>query len=106
MSETFQDKLTLLIIEETKGKSVLTGLPDGKTAEVVEALASQLGKFIALQCGGDAKAMSNFLEGASSYMFEIATDTQKAGQFLVDPGNWHVRGPDGKMRPYREGDSA
>jgi len=74
-------------------------------AEIVEAMASQLGKFIALSCVGSAEAMNQFLEGASAHMFEMAADTQKAGQFLGDRANWKVIGPDGKPRPY-QGDDA
>ena len=84
---TFQDKLIKLVIEETKGRPI-TGQEEGKTAEIVEALAAQLGNFIALQCGGNAEAMSMFLDGASAYMYECAADKQKAGQFLADPANW------------------
>jgi hypothetical protein len=95
---TFEDKLIRLMIEETKGKTIQSGLPDGKTAEVVQAMAAQLGGFIALSCGGDAAVMSQFLEGASSYMFECAADKQKAGAFIADKSNWYVRGDDGQMR--------
>jgi hypothetical protein len=92
----FQRKLIRLLIEETSGKTLNTGLPAGVTTEIVEAMASQLGKFVALSCGGNAEVMSRFLEGASAYMFEVAADTQKAGAFIGDPANWHVIGKDGK----------
>mgnify|MGYP001566108599 CR=1 FL=1 len=91
----FQDKLIHLILAETNGKSIATGLKDGKTAEIVEAMAAQLGCFIALQCGGDAAVMNTFLEGASAYMFECAADKQKAGKFLADPKNWIWRDMEG-----------
>lgn len=96
--KSFHDKLTMLVIETTGGKTISTGLESETVAEVVEAMASHLGKFIALSCAGCPQAMSTFLEGASAYMFESATDMQKAGQFLGDPSNWYTVGADGVAR--------
>jgi hypothetical protein len=82
----FNDKLISLILAETKGKSLRPGLKAGKLAEVIEALAAQLGTVIALHSGGDAKTMNTFLEGASSHMFECAAEKQKFGQFIAQFG--------------------
>jgi len=91
----FERKLIRLILEETKGETIESGLPSGTTGEICASMAGQLGKFIALQCGGNAQVMSMFLDGANNFMFESAADTSKAGQFLADPENWFAVGPDG-----------
>lgn len=82
----FEKKLIKLIMAETKGETLATGLEDGVTAGLTEAMASQLGKLIALQCGGRTEIMNMMLEASAASMFEVASQTQKAGQFLADPG--------------------
>lgn len=97
----FEKKLIMLITDETKGETLATGVKEGVTADVAEAMASQLGKLIALQCGGRADLMNMMLEASAAYMFEVAAQTQKAGHFLGNPSNWRMmrRGADGKLRP-------
>ena len=97
--KSFNDKLTMLMVEHCGGKPH-TNMTAELSAEIIEALARQIGTHIALQTHGDAKWMNHFLEGASAYMFEAAAEKQKAGQFLGDPKNWKMmeRGPDGKLR--------
>jgi hypothetical protein len=53
-------------------------------------MAEQLGKFIALQCGGHPQMVSFFLDGASQEMHEVCADTMRVGQFLANPDNWFV----------------
>lgn len=84
--KTFNDKLTALIINEMGGRPLTGGTPE-KTAEVIEALASHIGKIIALKCEGDARFMSEFLEGASMHMFETAAEMQHIGHFVADMRN-------------------
>lgn len=81
--KTFDEKLLSLIMEETKGKFVPTGLPEEKFAEIIEALAAHLGKFIAIQTSGDAKTMGTILDGSSSHMYEVAAEFQAHGQLLA-----------------------
>lgn len=84
----FERKLIRLILEETRGETIESGLPSGTTGEICYAMANQLGKFIALQCGGHQKMMSDFLDMSVMAMNEIAGETQAAGQFLANPDNW------------------
>lgn len=86
----FRDDLTKLILEHTNGKTMATGLPEGKTGEIVADMIEQLAKFIALSCNGDAIAMNKFLEGASSYMFEIAAETAPMGKLMGTAANWNA----------------
>jgi len=98
VSRTFADKLARLMLETTKGETRESGLPAETVGEVVESVASMLGKFIALQCGGHQESMSVLLDVATQYMHETAADTQKAGQFLADPANWFTVSADGTVR--------
>jgi hypothetical protein len=94
----FNTKLTMLIMQEADNKPLSGGMTAEKSGEIVEALARQLGTHIALVTGGDAKHMSEFLEGASAYMFEAAAEKQKVALFMADPANRYYVGPDGVAR--------
>jgi hypothetical protein len=98
---TFRDKLTRILFETTKGESLEGGLPSETSAEVVCAIAEQLGKFVALQCGGHRDSVAAFLDMATQQMHEEAADTMKAGQFLANPDNWFVVDSRGVMTEKR-----
>jgi hypothetical protein len=90
MTKSFRDKLTRLLFETTEGQSLESGLPSETCAEVVAVMAEQLGKFVALQCGGHRDNVGAFLDMATQQMTEEAADTMKAAQFLSDPDNWFL----------------
>lgn len=54
-----------------------------KVAEVLETLLTSVSMCVASQAGGNAKAMNELLEGASSYLFDRAGDFQKMGAFMA-----------------------
>jgi hypothetical protein len=88
MSEkSFNDKLVDLVSEHCDGKPY-ENMTAEISAEIIQALASMIGKHIAMQCQGKAEFMSFFLEMASSHMFETASSFTEMGQILGDAKAW------------------
>lgn len=55
--------------------------PDA-VAEIMETLLTSLSMAISVQARGNAKLMSELLEGSSAYLFSRAGDFQKMGEFI------------------------
>ncbi len=55
--------------------------PDA-VADIMETLLTSLSMAISVQARGDAKLISELLEGSSAYLFSRAGDFQKMGEFI------------------------
>ncbi len=77
-TEDFRDKILMIVVD------AMIAAKDNPMAQadVVEALASSLGRSIAMMSRGQQDVMSRLLEGAVHYAHEEAADSQKAGRFL------------------------
>lgn len=86
-TEDFRDKILMTVVD------AMYAARDNPMAQadVVEALASSLGRSIAMMSLGQQEIMSRLLEGAVHYAHEEAADFQKAGKFLGDAKNWAQR---------------
>jgi len=78
-AEIFQNEHAKLLFKST----ALARDDNNLNGAVVETLASSLGRFIAIMCGGHQEHMSDFLEGAIHYAENEAARTQKVGKLFV-----------------------
>jgi hypothetical protein len=60
------------------------GNPD-VSGEMIERLLNSLAFTIAISCKGDAKAVNEMLEGATSYLYEAATGHARIATVLTTP---------------------
>lgn len=74
----FADRLSGLCAMEL---AAAHGSPD-TIGEMIERLINSLAFTIAIATKGDANAMNQMIEGATSYLYESATSHQKAGAFI------------------------
>ena len=79
----FHSKLTDLIIKHRLEQQINGVLPPRVIAETVEGLTACLATFISIECGSRPELVSQLLDGATGYLYEVAAEKRAFGEIAA-----------------------